>query len=110
MDLLATLWEKLSSFYLRLYESATKRDSTTWVTHWMIGVIPCVLLGGLVHVIAGLIGARIFLIIMAFREGRDRERKIHAGVWGKKAKIDMAMDLLGPVVNDVIWTVIVING
>jgi len=86
-----------------------KKDETTWITHALISFLPCLLLG-IFSPLAAMVVARAILVVMAVREGSDWATKALADEDMKRATRDGVMDLAGPILNDVIWTVVAFYG
>lgn len=89
--------KSFKEFFTGLYAACTANDVTTWITHWLIVIVPCVFLAATLGVTAGAIGARIGLIAFCLKEGYE----YHKG--GRL--LDGVMDLVGPVLTDVIFSV-----
>ena len=91
----------------QIHAAILAQDLNTWVVHWLLGIVPCVLIG-IWSPIAAAIGARIFLIVMAVREGMNYEMHRYEDPHGmRRWTKDGVMDLLGPILNDVIWSAVV---
>jgi len=90
--------DKLKEQWQKLYAALTRGDYITWLTHFVLGLIPCILLFA-ISPLASLIGARVYVYGMLFREGYQWAR-------GQGGVRDHLMDMVGPILNDVIWSVV----
>ena len=93
----------------QIREAIGSHDAASWVSHWLIAIIPCVLIG-LWTPVAAMVLARAILVVMAGREGLNWQSHYQKLDPIRRYTRDGIMDLVGPVLNDVVWTYVVIYG